>query len=122
MSEKDFVERFSSGVNHAGEMLSDIFNISKLKLQIFDIKNDIGNLYREIGKQVYSEHANPYDKGTDLNGLFDQVTDKMAKVRELRQRITELKRGRRDDSGDTDEEQDGKDVCPHCGKRPTERD
>ncbi len=68
----------------AGKIAGDLFETTKINLQVFDLNTDIELLYKEIGKCVYLTHT-----GADVNA--DDITAKIAAIDEKFGRISELK-------------------------------
>ena len=86
----------------AGKKASEVFNTSKYNLMIFDLKNDISALLKEIGALIYKTHKS----GDDTAELIEE---KLAIIDEKNERITELK-------ALIDEIKDTK-SCPACGAK-----
>ena len=86
----------------AGKKAGEMFNTSKHQITIFDIKNDINDLYKEIGALVYATHKNGDENSEQIDEKLNAIDEKMERIEELKTLIDEIK--------------DAK-SCPSCGAR-----
>ncbi|GHU60250.1 hypothetical protein FACS1894171_0960 [Clostridia bacterium] len=107
-------EKVGKGVETTGKIAGDMVEITKLKMKIFDLKNDVNILYRELGQALYKSHAEPDADSPDLSGKLEAIDVKMEAIEKFRQRIAEFRAGQ---SGRYAKAGDGENVCPHCGER-----
>lgn len=101
-----------TAVKKSGEILGT----TKIKYSIFDLKNDIDIIYKEIGELIYDK----FETETDV---FDDVNAKCELIKEKKQKIAELQKEADDMKNSVTCEKCGnvcsKDMtfCPGCGEK-----
>ncbi len=103
-------------VGDAGKKAGEVVEVTKLRVKIFDLKNDIHVLWREIGQLVYESHAEPDSDPPKLDEKLAAVDEKMQQIRECKLRIQELKKAAESAAGDGNTAESENEVCPHCGE------
>ena len=86
----------------AGKKAGEVFNTSKYNLVIFDIKNDIIDLLREIGELIYETHKNGKDNTEKIEEKLAEIDAKRERIEEIRDLIDDIKETK---------------TCRECGKR-----
>ncbi len=99
---KDFLEKVKSTASIAGEAAgrtldtagkkaSDMWEITRLNLQISDLQHDINKNMQSIGQLVYSAHLDPNTDTDSVDDLLATVDKDQNAIQEINQRINELK-------------------------------
>lgn len=71
----------------ATRIAGDLFESTKLNLQIFDLNTDIELLFKEIGKSVYLTHTGAEVDAEDINAKILAIDSKYGKIREIREQV-----------------------------------
>ncbi|CDI48088.1 hypothetical protein [Clostridium tetani] len=80
------------GANTVAQKSSEFVEISKLNLNISSEKNNIEELYREIGRVVYSKYENGEIIDKDLEDSCQQLGESYNKIMELEDKIDNIKK------------------------------
>lgn len=91
----------SKAFGDAGKKAGSVYNASKLKLKILNIKTDMEILYKEAGKLVWAEHCDEEIQSEKLQAILLALDDKKAELDELSEALEEVK---------------GTKHCSFCGK------
>ncbi|NLW02767.1 MAG: zinc-ribbon domain-containing protein [Clostridiaceae bacterium] len=111
MSFFDDVKKFGRNLTDKGK---DIVEITKLNSQINSEKENIKELYRKIGEQVYEDYKN---SGESTYGeLCGQIAEIEAKIKELSDKVLELKNASKCPSCGTEVNKQNA-FCPKCGTK-----
>lgn len=100
----------------AGKKAGELFNTSKYNLVIFDIKNDIVDLLREIGELVYETHKSGKDNAEKIEEKLSEIEAKKARIEEIRGLIDEIKDAKSCKSCGTRCEKSAE-YCKKCGNK-----
>lgn len=111
MSFLDDVKKFGKNLTDKGK---DIVEITKLNSQINAEKENIKELYRKIGEQVYEDYKNsgegPYAE------FCGQIAEIEAKIKELNDKVLELKNASKCPNCGTEVNKESA-FCPKCGTK-----
>jgi len=111
MSFLDDVKRFGKNLTDKGK---DMVEVAKLNSQINSEKENIKELYRTIGGQGYQDDKNsgegPYAE------LCGQIAEIEAKIKELSDKVLELKNASKCPNCGTEVSKDSA-FCPKCGTK-----
>lgn len=77
--------------NSAGKKATEVFNVSKLNLAIFDLNNDVNTLYKEIGRMIYLSHRNEDTSAELLQAKLEEVDGKLQEIELLQAEIETLR-------------------------------
>lgn len=113
MNMNELFEKIKEGAQNAGEFAArtatqagkkagELYNTSKHQITIFDLKNDINDLYKEIGALVYATHKNGDETAEAIEEKLAIIDEKFERIEELKVLINEIK--------DTK-------TCPSCGTK-----
>ena len=80
------------GANTVAQKSSEFVESSKLNLNISSEKNNIQELYREIGRVVYSKYENGEIIDKDLEDSCQQLEESHKTIMELEDRIDNIKK------------------------------
>ncbi len=96
-------------VEATGKKAENLVAQTKLNLRIIDLENEINDLYREIGKLVYSSKNDDTIEPTTIEEKIELIEQKDAEIVLTREDLEVLKRTKR---------------CPNpdCGKRCSKDD
>ncbi|MBR5478690.1 MAG: zinc ribbon domain-containing protein [Clostridia bacterium] len=100
----------------AGKKAEKMYHTSKHQIAIFDLKNDITTLYKEIGELIYATHKNGDETAEDIEAKLAIIDEKMARIEELKDIIDEIKDAKTCDSCGTKNEKSSE-YCKKCGKK-----
>lgn len=100
----------------AGKKASEVFNTSKYNLMIFDLKNDISALLKEIGALVYATHKDGADTAEKIDEKLYEIDAKMARIDEIRALIDDIKDAKTCKSCGARSEKSA-DFCKKCGTK-----
>lgn len=101
---------------HAGKKAGEMFNTSKHQLTIFDLKNDISDLYKEIGELIYKTHRNGDETAEAIEEKLAIIDEKAERIEELRELIDEIKETKTCGSCGAKSEKSA-DFCKKCGSK-----
>lgn len=85
---------------YAGKCATQMVDVAKLNMKIFDLNTDIATLLRSIGGEVYATHRGDEGDRGAIDAALSQVDEKHAAIDELKARIAVLKSAK---------------ACPACG-------
>ena len=85
----------------ASKKTSELVSSTKVNMQIFELKNDIETLYKDMGRSVYMAHAGEMVDPQEIDGKIAQIDEKMARLSCLQEELEKQRPGKR---------------CPACGK------
>ena len=100
----DFKNRFVKAGQNAMQKTKDFAETSKLNQGISDLEKQNKELYLQIGRTYYQNHAGEATDPEIIN-LISQVNNNMAQIEEKKQQIMTIK---------------GSTICPNCGAEVTE--
>lgn len=93
-------EAAETTARYAGKYASQMVDVAKLNMKIFDLKTDIGELLRGIGQVVYDAHLGRESDQNAVESTLKSLDEKYASIEELKVRIAVLRNARE---------------CPGCG-------
>ena len=102
----------------AGKMAGEVFETTKLNLQIFDLNSEITALYKQIGELVYQAHADADADTANIEEWLGLIDEKKAAFEDLKQRVSEIKRSKKcpnPECGGLCSKNDA--FCPKCGAK-----
>jgi len=94
----------------------EIFETTKIKYSIFDLKNDIDIIYKEIGELIYTKFETDVDVFNEVNEKCELIKEKKVKIEQLKKEMSEIK------NSISCEEcsnacSNNMDYCPKCGAK-----
>jgi hypothetical protein len=91
-------------VEATGKKAGEVVEQTRLNLRIIDLECDINELYREIGKLVYTSRNDDGDDTTAIEEKIALIDEKRREIEEIKEKIETLKKTRK---------------CPNpdCGKK-----
>ncbi|MDO4563750.1 MAG: zinc ribbon domain-containing protein [Clostridia bacterium] len=93
-------DKVSEAANITGKKAGEMYETTKVKLEISELNSAAKNIYKEIGELVYAAHSNGEDNDAELEEKFaaiDEIREKLAELDERQIKIKNLK------------------ICPQCG-------
>ena len=72
-----------------GKKATEIVEVSKMKLQVVQINNDIDKLYKKIGELTYGKIKNNINSDEQINGISNQIDELFEQISELNAKISE---------------------------------
>lgn len=107
--------------NMAAEKTTKVARETKLKMKLSEAKNEIEEMYREIGKKVYQSHIDKKDMKIEeeLVGELNEIDIKAKEVEEINNELLSIKDKKRCPNCHNQIEYDYK-YCPECGKKQDE--
>lgn len=100
------MERIISEIKNAADKVAkksnELFEVSKVKLNISNIKSEINNNYKLLGKIVYESQKNEFSEDAEkIEEIITNIDELNEKLFELSEIISSYKNEK---------------VCPKCGK------
>lgn len=121
----EFFDKIGKKASEAYKMTADktgkIAKETKMKLKISELRTQVNDIYKEIGKKVYEKHVREEDisienelkeKCTQIDVLSDEIDS-------LLKQCLELKDKKQCSKCYTEIEKEAK-FCPNCGEKQTE--
>lgn len=96
----DLGEAAGTTARSAGKYAGQMVDIAKLNVRIFDLKNEINDLLRQVGQVVYDTHQGKEAAEGGLEALLERLDETTAAIDEVKDRIAVLRNARE---------------CPSCG-------
>ena len=96
----DLGEAAGTTARSAGKYAGQMVDVAKLNVKIFDLKNDVNDLLREVGQMVYDTHHGKEPSEGGIDELLQQLDEKNAAIDEVKERIAVLRNAKE---------------CPSCG-------
>lgn len=96
----DLGEAAGTTARSAGKYAGQMVDIAKLNMRIFDLKNDVNDLLRDVGQMVYDTHQGKEPSEGGMDALLTQLDEKHAAIGEVKERIAVLRNAKE---------------CPSCG-------
>lgn len=114
-------KKASQTYNMAAEKTTKVARETKLKIKLNEAKNEIEDMYREIGKKIYQKHVNKEDIKIEeeLVGELNEIDIKAREVEDINNELLQLKDKKRCPDCHSQIEYDYK-FCPECGKKQDE--
>ncbi|MCL2546271.1 MAG: hypothetical protein FWE06_03625 [Oscillospiraceae bacterium] len=84
----------------AGKKAGEIWSITRLRMQVYDLNTELSNLYRQMGEIVYTAHIDVEADTSDIEGLLEQAEQKINAINLRREKIEVLKLKGKDDKDD----------------------
>ena len=84
---------------------SEVYEYTKLSIAMSGLKNDIDQLYQQIGKSVYSHYTDDDFSIDDISGLCEAVELKNEEIAKIQEKIQQLKNVK---------------ICGNCGASSSE--
>lgn len=94
-------------LDQAGKKAGELWEITRLNLQMADLQRDIDEVLRKIGKIVYSAHLDPNANTEEVEGMLTLLDGMKSEMSDIRQRIKELRQIK---------------ACPSCEKKLNKED
>ena len=89
----------STTARYAGRCASQMVDVAKLNVQLFDLNGEFNEILRQLGQVMYDTHTGA-DNGADVAALLSRADETAARAAEVKGRIADLRHA-----------QD----CPVCG-------
>ena len=96
----DVKKTLQSAANKAVKKTGEIYEYTKLSLNVSGIKNDIDELYKQIGKSVYTHYKDDDFSIDDISSLCEAIEKKNEEIEGIQSKLAELKNVT---------------LCPECG-------
>lgn len=84
----DFASKAFDG---AGKKAGEVYNASKLRVKILNIRTDMDILFKEAGKLVWAEHCDEEIQEEKLHALMLTLDEKKKELEELSEALEEVK-------------------------------
>ena len=88
-------DRASEVFDATGKRAGEIWNTTRLSIEVANLENEISNIYRALGALVYQAHVNPNGQPEGVDEKLAQIDGKKQKIAELRGQIENMKPNRR---------------------------
>ena len=75
----------------AGKYASQMVDVAKLNMKIFDLRTEISDLLRKIGDLVYATHLGADSDQSAVDAMLTALDEKHKAIDELKERINLLK-------------------------------
>lgn len=111
----------SQTYNMAAEKTTKVARETKLKMKLNDAKNEIEEMYREIGRKIYQSHIDKKDIKIEevLIGELNEIDIKAREVEDINNELLNLKDKKRCPNCHNQIEYEYK-YCPECGTKQEE--
>ena len=73
-------QAMGKAANVASKKTNELVSSTKVNLQIFELKNDIEALYKEVGRSVYMAHTGEAVDPQEIDGKIAQIDEKVARL------------------------------------------
>lgn len=84
----------------AGRRASQMVDVAKLNVQLFDLNGEFNDILRQLGQVMYHTHLGQVEEDASVTDLLKRADEAAAKVAEVKQRIADLRHTQN---------------CPACG-------
>ncbi len=121
----DFFDKLGKKASEAYKVTADktgkIAKEAKLKLRMNDLKSQINDIYKDIGKKVYEKHVREenIDIKKDLEEECTQIDVLSGEIENILEECRDLKDKKQCQSCHTEIEKDAN-FCPECGEKQDE--
>ncbi len=106
----------ASTAEAAGKRASEVVEVTKLNLQIFDLGNEISALYKQIGELVYKAHDDADADTGSIEEWLILIDEKKSAIEEIKQRILAFKHSKKCPNPECGRDCEKSDAfCPKCG-------
>ena len=118
----DFFDKLGKKASEAYKVTADktgkLAKEAKLKLKMNDLKSQVNDIYKDIGKKVYEKHTREEDIDIkkDLEEECTQIDVLSAEIEDILQECRDLKDKRQCQKCYKEIEKDAK-FCPECGAK-----
>jgi len=100
--------------NAAGKKTGSAVEMSKLKLQIMQLRSQIQSTYERIGSLVYEQQKTGTDNGEIIQVCIKEIDEYLVRINELNASISVLKDGVKCPACGTGNDMDQR-YCKKCG-------
>ena len=108
------VEFAGKKANDAGRKAGELWEITRLRMQIYDLNSELKDIYREMGEMVHAAHKDPDTDTSGIDALLERAEEKASDIAARRQRIAAFKlAGNCSDCGRAVDKEDA--YCRGCG-------
>lgn len=87
----DVKKVLQSTANKVFKKTGEMYDYTKLSLSVSGIKNDIDELYKQIGKAIYTHYTDDDFSIDDISSLCEAVTLKKDELEAASEKLAELK-------------------------------
>ena len=109
-------QAMGKAANAASKKTNELVSSTKVNLQIFELKNDIEALYKEVGRSVYMAHTGEAVDPQEIDGKIAQIDEKVARLSCLQEELERQRPGKRFPAcGKACQPEDA--FCRFCGQR-----
>ena len=84
----------------AGKKASQMVDVAKLNVQLFDLNGELNEVLRQLGQVMYDTHRGREEDGEKITALLERADDLTGRITELKDRIAALRQSK---------------TCPACG-------
>ena len=84
----------------AGKKASQMVDVAKLNVQLFDLNGELNEVLRQLGQVMYDPHRGREEAGEKITALLERADDLTGRITELKDRIAALRQSK---------------TCPACG-------
>ncbi|MDD6283944.1 MAG: hypothetical protein PUB05_01095 [Firmicutes bacterium] len=113
---EDTIYKAKEVIDMAGKKTGELVNIQKLKVNIAGLNSQMANDFEAIGRLCYDNMRSGTDNGDAIAAIAEEIDEKQEQVRQLRERIAELK-GERICGGCNNPVSNDAEYCPKCGAK-----
>ncbi len=121
----EFFDKLGKKASEAYKLTADktgkIAKEAKLKIRMNDLKNQVNDIYKEIGKKVYEKHIREenIDIKKELEEECTQIDVLSSEIEDILKQCRELKDKRQCQKCHTEIDKEAK-FCPECGEKQEE--
>jgi hypothetical protein len=110
------VEFANKKANDAGRKAGELWEITRLRMQIYDLNSELKDIFRKMGEIVFAAHQDPDADTGGIDALLTQAAEKSSEINGMRQRVASFKQAdacANPDCGRSVEKEDA--FCRTCG-------
>ena len=75
----------------AGKKTSEVWNVTRLRMQIYDLQNELNGIYRQMGELLYAAHVDVDASTGEIDVLLEKAESKINEINTRRHKIAEAK-------------------------------
>jgi len=75
----------------AGKKAGEIWSITRLRMQIYDLNTELSNIYRQMGEIIYTAHIDVDADTSDIDMLLEQAEEKINAINVRNEKMAKLK-------------------------------
>lgn len=74
-----------------GRKASDVYEITKLKVAIIELRGNVKSLFREVGELMYEAHVGGEDCTALVESKFEEITKNKEEIADLEEKLNVIK-------------------------------